>query len=158
MPAEGIDYLPKKQLLTYEEMERLLHVLAGLGIRKVRITGGEPFLRKDLVYFLRQVKAIEGIEEIHITTNGVLTEQYIPDLVQLGIKSVNLSLDTLDRERFHKITRRDEFDKGNANVPCLAGAPDSGENKRGGDGEPEHRRPGASGGANQGIPRFGSVY
>ncbi|QMU27157.1 GTP 3',8-cyclase MoaA [Adhaeribacter radiodurans] len=111
MPAEGIDYLPKKQLLTYEEMERLLQVLAGLGISKVRITGGEPFLRKDLTYFLRQVKAIPGIEEIHITTNGVLTEQYIPDLVNLGIKSVNLSLDTLDRERFHKITRRDEFEK-----------------------------------------------
>jgi len=111
MPAEGIDYLPKKQLLTYEEMERLLQVLAGLGISKVRITGGEPFLRKDLTYFLRQVKAIPGIEEIHITTNGVLTEQYIPDLVELGINSVNLSLDTLDRERFHKITRRDEFEK-----------------------------------------------
>ncbi|PSR56602.1 GTP 3',8-cyclase MoaA [Adhaeribacter arboris] len=111
MPAEGIDYLPKKQLLTYEEMERMLQVLAGLGISKVRITGGEPFLRKDLVYFLRQVKAIPGIEEIHITTNGVLTEQYIPDLVKLGINSVNLSLDTLDRERFHKITRRDEFEK-----------------------------------------------
>ena len=111
MPAEGIDYLPKKQLLTYEEMERMLQVLAGLGISKVRITGGEPFLRKDLIYFLRQVKAIPGIEEIHITTNGVLTEPYIPDLVNLGIKSVNLSLDTLDKERFFKITRRDEFEK-----------------------------------------------
>ena len=111
MPEEGIDYLPKKQLLTYEEMERMLAVLANSGISKVRITGGEPFLRKDLIYFLRQVKAIKGIEEIHITTNGVLTEPFIPDLVELGIKSVNLSLDTLDRERFRKITRRDEFDK-----------------------------------------------
>lgn len=111
MPEEGIDYLPKKQLLTYEEMERMLAILAKAGVSKVRITGGEPFLRKDLIYFLRQIKAIHGIEEIHITTNGVLTEQFIPDLVALGIKSVNLSLDTLDRERFRKITRRDEFDK-----------------------------------------------
>jgi len=109
MPEEGIDYLPKKHLLTYEEMERLLRVLAGLGIRKVRITGGEPFLRKDLMPFLRRVKAIEGIEEIHITTNGVLTAPFIPELKELDIKSINLSLDSLDRERFFKITRRDEL-------------------------------------------------
>jgi len=111
MPEEGIDYLPKKHLLTYEEMERMLRVLAGLGISKVRITGGEPFLRKDLMPFLRHVKAIPGIEEINITTNGVLTAPFIPELKALGIKSINLSLDTLDRERFFKITRRDELPK-----------------------------------------------
>ncbi|KAA5543325.1 GTP 3',8-cyclase MoaA [Adhaeribacter rhizoryzae] len=111
MPEEGIDYLPKKQLLTYEEMERMLQVLAGMGIRKVRITGGEPFLRKDLLAFLWRIKAIPGIEEIHITTNGVLTAPLIPELKKLGIKSVNLSLDSLDRERFFKITRRDELDR-----------------------------------------------
>ncbi|MDB5261132.1 MAG: molybdenum cofactor biosynthesis protein [Adhaeribacter sp.] len=109
MPEEGIDYLPKKQLLTYEEMERMLQVLAGMGIRKVRITGGEPFLRKDLLSFLERIKAIPGIEEIHITTNGVLTGPLVPALKELGIKSVNLSLDSLDRERFFKITRRDEL-------------------------------------------------
>ena len=111
MPEEGIDYLPKKHLLTYEEMERMLRVLAGLGISKVRITGGEPFLRKDLMPFLRRVKAIPGLEEINITTNGVLTAPFIPELKALGIKSINLSLDTLDRERFFKITRRDELPK-----------------------------------------------
>jgi len=111
MPAEGIDYLPKKHLLTYEEMERMLRVLAGLGISKVRITGGEPFLRKDLMFFLRRVNAIPGIEEINITTNGVLTAPFIPELKALGIKSINLSLDTLNRERFFKITRRDELPK-----------------------------------------------
>ena len=111
MPEEGIDYLPKKQLLTYEEMERMLQVLAGMGIRKVRITGGEPFLRKDLLSFLWRIKAIPGIEEIHITTNGVLTGPLVPALKELGIKSVNLSLDSLDRERFFKITRRDELDR-----------------------------------------------
>lgn len=111
MPEEGIDYLPKQQLLTYEEMERMLRVLAGLGIRKVRITGGEPFLRRDLMPFLHRVNAIEGIEEIHITTNGVLTAPHIPEMKALGIKSINLSLDTLDRARFFKITRRDELTK-----------------------------------------------
>lgn len=111
MPEEGIDYLPKKNLLTYEEMERMLQVLASMGIRKVRITGGEPFLRKDLVAFLWRVKAIRGIEEIHITTNGVLTAPYIAELKAMGIKSINLSLDTLDRERFFKITRRDELNR-----------------------------------------------
>jgi molybdenum cofactor biosynthesis protein A len=111
MPEEGIEYLPKQQLLTYEEMERLLGVLAGMGVRKVRITGGEPFLRKDLMPFLHRVSAIPGIEEIHITTNGVLTLPHVPELKALGIKSINLSLDTLDRERFLRITRRDELDK-----------------------------------------------
>ncbi len=111
MPEEGIDYLPKQHLLTYEEMERMLRVLAGLGIRKVRITGGEPFLRRDLMPFLHRINAIPGIEEIHITTNGVLTAPHIPELKALGIKSINLSLDTLDRERFFRITRRDELPK-----------------------------------------------
>ena len=111
MPEEGIDYLPKKQLLTYEEMERMLRVLAQMGISKVRITGGEPFLRKDLMGFLRRVHAIAGIEEINITTNGVLTAPHIPELKALGIKSINLSLDTLNRERFFRITRRDELNK-----------------------------------------------
>ena len=111
MPAEGIPYLPKRALLTYEEMERLVSVLAGMGITKVRITGGEPFVRRDLVSFLRRVRAIPGIEELHITTNGVLTGPHVTDLRALGVSSVNLSLDTLDGERFRKITRRDSYEK-----------------------------------------------
>lgn len=109
MPEEGIHYLPKKELLTYEEIERLVRLLAGLGIRKIRLTGGEPFVRTDLMALIRKIRAIDGIEEIHLTTNGVLTEPHIPELKQLGIRSVNLSLDTLDRERFKAIARRDEF-------------------------------------------------
>lgn len=111
MPAEGIEYVARKELLSYEEMERLLTVLAEMGISKVRITGGEPFLRKDLMPFLWRVKAIPGIEDIHITTNGVLTGRHLSELKELGIASINLSLDTLDRERFHQITRRDELPK-----------------------------------------------
>lgn len=111
MPEEGINYLPKKALLTFEEIERLVTILASLGIRKIRLTGGEPFVRTDLMDLIRKISSIDGIDELHITTNGILTGPHIQELKALGIASVNLSLDTLDRERFKTITRRDEFDK-----------------------------------------------
>ncbi|QHV95857.1 GTP 3',8-cyclase MoaA [Spirosoma endbachense] len=109
MPEEGIKYLPKHQLLTYEEMERIVLVLARLGVQKVRITGGEPFVRAGLMDFLRRLAEIDGLKDISLTTNGVLTAPHVADLVALGVRSVNLSLDTLDRERFRQITRRDEL-------------------------------------------------
>nr|WKN37933.1 GTP 3',8-cyclase MoaA [Tunicatimonas sp. TK19036] len=111
MPAEGISYVPKSQLLSYEEMERLIRLLAEMGISKIRITGGEPFVRRNLIDFLWRVHAIPGIEEVHITTNGVLTTPYVAELKNMGIASVNLSLDTFDRQRFLEITRRDEFER-----------------------------------------------
>jgi len=111
MPEEGIDYVPRKDLLSYEEMLRLVTVLSRMGITKLRITGGEPFLRKDMMKFLEAISAIPTLKEIHITTNGTLTERIIPDLKRLGIKSINLSLDSLDPDRFREITRRDELDK-----------------------------------------------
>lgn len=111
MPEEGVRYVPRKQLLSFEEIERLVTILAGLGISKIRLTGGEPFVRTDLMKLIRTLTGIKGIEQLHLTTNGVLTAPYIPELKALGIGSVNLSLDTLDRQRFHEITRRDEFDK-----------------------------------------------
>jgi molybdenum cofactor biosynthesis protein A len=111
MPEEGIQYLPKKELLTFEEIGRLVRILASLGISKVRLTGGEPFVRTDLMVLIRQLVEVPGIRDIHITTNGVLTAPYVPELKALGIASINLSLDTLDRGRFRLITRRDSFDK-----------------------------------------------
>src|SRR6478736_6595014 len=111
MPEEGIHYLPKKALLSFEEIERLIRVLASLGISKIRLTGGEPFVRTDLMDLIRNMTEIAGVKEIHLTTNGVLTAPHIPELKKLGIASVNLSLDTFDRERFKLITRRDEVDK-----------------------------------------------
>ncbi|MBL7844860.1 MAG: GTP 3',8-cyclase MoaA [Cyclobacteriaceae bacterium] len=110
MPEEGIKYLPKKDLLTFEEIERLVSLLATLGITKIRLTGGEPFVRTDLIQLIRKIVAIPGIHDVHLTTNGVLTAPYLKELKALGIASVNLSLDTLDKTRFHTITRRDEFD------------------------------------------------
>lgn len=109
MPEEGIKYLPKKVLLTYEEIERLVTLMAQMGISKIRLTGGEPFVRADLMQLIRRIMTIPGIKDLHLTTNGILTAPHIPELKALGIASVNLSLDTLDRERFHQITRRDEF-------------------------------------------------
>ncbi|MCW5911832.1 MAG: GTP 3',8-cyclase MoaA [Cyclobacteriaceae bacterium] len=110
MPEEGIRYLPKKELLTFEEIERLVRILAQNGVSKIRLTGGEPFVRTDLMQLIRKIVSIEGVEHVHLTTNGILTAPYIHELKQLGIASVNLSLDTLDRERFKTITRRDEFE------------------------------------------------
>ncbi len=109
MPARGIEYVPQRQLLAYEEMLRLVRILAGAGVRKVRITGGEPFLRRDLMPFLARLVRVPGIEAVRITTNGVRTEPFLDELYRLGIRSVNLSLDTLDRARFAAITRRDEL-------------------------------------------------
>lgn len=110
MPEDGINYLPKKELLTFEEIERLISILASLGVSKVRLTGGEPFVRKDLMKLINRISSIQGITNLHLTTNGVLTAPYIKELKALGITSVNLSLDTLDRDRFFTITRRNEFD------------------------------------------------
>lgn len=109
MPHEGIDFLPKSHLLSYEEMLRLTRILATEGVSKVRITGGEPFVRRGMMEFLEKLTALQGIEQVNITTNGVLTAPLVPDLKRIGIHSINLSLDSLNRERFYEMTRRDEL-------------------------------------------------
>ena len=81
-----------------------MSILASLGISKVRLTGGEPFVRNDLMKLINRISEIPGIQDLHLTTNGVLTAPHIPELKKLGIASVNLSLDTLDKSRFHAIT------------------------------------------------------
>ena len=111
MPAEGIPYEPKAHLLSYEEITRLLSVLGTLGFQKVRFTGGEPFLRKDFMQLLVNTASLEAYKAIHITSNGTLLQQHIERLKELGITKINLSIDSLDKERFHKITRRDDFEK-----------------------------------------------
>ncbi len=118
MPEEGIQFLEKKSILTYEEMLRLLHVFKGIGVDKIRITGGEPFVRKDLIYFLKEVKKEIQPQEFAITTNATLTHLYMDDLPEL-FQTVNVSLDSLDAERFFKITRRDDFKKVFENIQEL---------------------------------------
>ncbi|MBF12128.1 MAG: GTP 3',8-cyclase MoaA [Flavobacteriaceae bacterium] len=111
MPKEGIPYEPKKELLSYEEIIRLLKILGLLGFKKVRFTGGEPFLRKDFVKLLTKTKNLGVYDSINITTNGTLLLKYLDLIKELGIKNINLSLDSLDPKRFNKITRRDDFNK-----------------------------------------------
>jgi cyclic pyranopterin phosphate synthase len=109
MPASGLDWLKRDELLSYGEIERLLPLFSSLGIRKLRFTGGEPFMRRDFDKLLTRVAKSNQFESITITTNGVLTAPYVPLLKDLNIHSVNLSLDTLDAKRFAAITRRDVF-------------------------------------------------
>lgn len=109
MPAEGIAYLPEKKLLSWEEMLRLVKLLHQMGIKKVRITGGEPFVRNGLMDFLQELSQIENLE-ICLTTNGVLLGNHIDALLAMGIRNLNLSLDSLDSQRFFQITRRKDFD------------------------------------------------
>jgi len=111
MPEEGLNWLSRSELMTYEEMLQACQLLVKMGIEKIRITGGEPFVRRDLMKFLTALSRIKGLNELTITTNGVLTAPLVPELKRLGIRSVNLSLDTLDANRFFTITHRDEFGK-----------------------------------------------
>ncbi|MGH9593665.1 MAG: GTP 3',8-cyclase MoaA, partial [Bryobacteraceae bacterium] len=92
-------------------IEHFVRVAVTLGIRKLRVTGGEPLVRKDLATLIRKLVAIEGIEDLALTTNGVLLAQQAEELYDAGLRRINVHLDTLDRERFFKITRRDDLDK-----------------------------------------------
>lgn len=110
MPAEGINYVKQAELLTYEEILRIVSVVAKDGIKKIRITGGEPFLRKDLPYLIKSISKTPGIEKIAITTNATICKNYVDELIPYGLTEWNVSIDSLDKERFFKITRRDEYD------------------------------------------------
>ena len=110
MPSHGIDIVDRKELLTYKEMYRITRVLSDLGVNKVRLTGGEPFVRRDFVNFLESLSFNDKLDEINITTNGALISNHIDKLEELNINAINLSIDSLQKEKFAKITRRDVFD------------------------------------------------
>lgn len=110
MPSEGIDFAKKSQLFTIEELCRLSEIMVEQGIDKIRITGGEPFVRKDLLVLLRKLSKLEGLKDISITTNATLIGPYIKELKELGILNINVSLDANEEETFKKITRRDQYD------------------------------------------------
>ena len=109
MPQEGLNWLSRTELLSFPEMLRTCSLLVKMGVEKIRITGGEPFVRKGIMPFLAELSKLEGLHRLSVTTNGVLTAPLVPELKKLGIQSVNLSLDTLDRDRFFAITYRDEL-------------------------------------------------
>ena len=109
MPEEGMTFANRNQLLSWDEMYLLTSIFTELGISKIRITGGEPFVRNGLMPFLKNISVLEGMREINITTNATLTGKYIAELKALGIMKLNISLDSLDAQRFYEITRRNVF-------------------------------------------------
>lgn len=110
MPEEGINFSQKDSLFTLEELSYLSKILISQGVDKIRITGGEPFVRKDLMIFLRQLSKMEGLKEISITTNATLIGPHIDELKALGITNINVSMDAINRDTFEKITRRNQYD------------------------------------------------
>ena len=110
MPAHGIEIAPRADLLTFKEMYRIIRVLTELGVTKIRLTGGEPFVRKDFVGFLEMLSFNDLLKAINITTNGAMIAKHIPTLEKMDkIKHINLSIDSLQKEKFNQITRRDVF-------------------------------------------------
>ena len=111
MPEEGIPLISHQEILTYEEILRIVRVFASEGISKVRLTGGEPLVRKGIVDFISRLSQIEEIKDLSLTTNGILLKEYARDLKRAGLKRINVSLDSLTKERFFQITRRDEYER-----------------------------------------------
>ena len=111
MPEEGIKSLSHDDILRFEDTIKIVKVAATLGINKIRYTGGEPLVMKDIDKLIYETSKIQGIEDIAITTNGILLSDMAEDLKKAGLKRVNISLDTLDRDKFKSITRIGNLDK-----------------------------------------------
>ncbi len=109
MPEAGVEVSPREELLSFEEIARVASVGAGLGLRKIRLTGGEPTVRRELPRLVSMLNTIEGIEEIAMTTNAALLEELAAPLKEAGMSRLNISLDTLDPEKAARIARRDEW-------------------------------------------------
>ncbi|QEG21880.1 GTP 3',8-cyclase MoaA [Mariniblastus fucicola] len=127
MPEE-VTFLPSSEILSFEEIERVVRLMVQMGINRVRLTGGEPLVRRELWRLVESLKSIDGLDDIAMTTNGILLEKHAADLKRAGLDRLNISLDTLDREQFKSLTRRDELDRALAGI---AAAKDAGfENTR----------------------------
>lgn len=111
MPEEGVPSLPHEEILTYDEILRLCRCFLKSGINKVKITGGEPLVRKDIASLVGQMKTQVGMKNVTLTTNGLLLGKYLPDLVAAGLDGVNISLDTLNPSKYEKITRKDALNE-----------------------------------------------
>ena len=110
MPEDGVEAVSHLEILNYDEIERLTRIFASLGIYKIKLTGGEPLVRRGVADLVKRMKAIEGIEQVTITTNGIELARQMEELAEAGIDGINLSLDTLNPDVFEKITRRRSFD------------------------------------------------
>jgi GTP 3',8-cyclase len=111
MPAEGLQWLPREEILDYEEIARLVRIMGAMGVEEVRLTGGEPLARRNLPALVALLAGIPGVKDLSLTTNGVLLDRFAAPLVEAGLKRLNVSLDSLSHVRFAEITRRDALDR-----------------------------------------------
>jgi cyclic pyranopterin phosphate synthase len=123
MPAEGLPWLDRGELLSFEEIGRIVRLLAGIGIEDVRLTGGEPLVRRDLPRLVGILAAIDGVRDLSLTTNGYLLERDAGALVEAGISRVNVSIDSLQRDNFFELTRRDALPQVLRGLDAIAAHP-----------------------------------
>ncbi len=123
MPAEGLPWLKKSEILSYEEITRIARVAVTMGIEQIRLTGGEPLVRRDLPTLVQELKSLPGLKSLSITTNGILLKQQARALAEAGLTRINVSLDSLLREKFTRLTRRDQLDQVLAGLDVLAHYP-----------------------------------
>jgi cyclic pyranopterin phosphate synthase len=123
MPVEGLPWLPREEILSFEEIERLVRVLVAMGVRDVRLTGGEPLVRRDLPTLVGMLKGIDGLRDLSLTTNGFLLERDAAALVEAGVDRFNVSVDSLQRDRFFAMTRRDALPRVLRGLAALAAFP-----------------------------------
>jgi cyclic pyranopterin phosphate synthase len=124
MPAEGLPWLDRAEILTFEEIERLVRLLVDMGVTDVRLTGGEPLVRRELPELVGMLSAIEDLEDLSLTTNGYLLERAAEGLVRAGLRRINVSLDSLSRDRFFQMTRRDSLPQVIAGLETLERYPE----------------------------------
>ena len=107
MPADNVEFMPRDELLSFEEITRIAQIGSGMGIKRLRLTGGEPLMRKDLPVLIRMLTGIEGIEDVAMTTNAFFLKEHAKPLKEAGLRRLNISLDALDPEKFRDVNRRD---------------------------------------------------
>jgi cyclic pyranopterin phosphate synthase len=124
MPADGLPWLERSEVLTFEEIERVVRAMVGMGIEDLRLTGGEPLVRREFPRLVSMLSPIEGLKDLSLTTNGYLLERDAAALVEAGINRVNVSIDSLQRDRFFQITRRDSLSQVLRGLDALAAHPE----------------------------------
>src|SRR3954454_19267601 len=126
MPAEGLEWLERAEVLSFEEIARLVRVFAAMGVEEIRLTGGEPLVRRDLPELGSQLASIPGVNDLSLTTNGVLLDKLADPLIDAGLQRFNVSLDSLSHARFEEITRRDALDRVLTGLEALERHPELG--------------------------------
>ena len=111
MPSEGLNWVPRRDILSYEEIGRIVRLMAPMGVQKVRISGGEPTLRSDLITLVEHIRSVPGIRDIAMTTNGHTLAKLAPDLARAGLNRVNVSIDAMDADVFRTLTRGGDLER-----------------------------------------------